>query len=133
MSQPIALNWGAWSAFDANLTGSAAIAAGASLQSATINNSGVVATEVEVTLTYGSTAGAAVVSICRSKAGTFQTSADAQASFSAPAAPSSTLGAVFTVRSIDAGDFQVLVSNPAGNSGLTGVGLKYRQATGSVG
>ncbi|QNN24350.1 hypothetical protein HED60_19420 [Planctomycetales bacterium ZRK34] len=89
-----------------------------SLSSAAISNDGKIASEVSVTLTYGSTATeGAKVYIIRDIDGTnYEQEQDLPYGFSMPYSTSTTYRRAFTVRGDEASSFKILVTNDTGDS-----------------
>lgn len=134
MSSPIVLNWpGSW-VVDGTISG-VTLAGAANVTSAVISASGALDTELSFDLTYGGTATPAIAYICRDVDGTnFESPAvDSPFGFTLPANVSGRSRRTIAIPASDASKFQVVISNPSGNSTLTGVTLRTKQSAGAVG
>jgi hypothetical protein len=125
-------NWDdAWTVTGVN---AATVAANTGAETGAISNDGKLDTEVSVSIGYGATisGGAAKVYVLRDIDGTaYEAVADRPYGFDMPVTASTTHRRSFSVPA-SVSRFKVRVENPSGNSDLTGVTIRVKQAVGNT-
>jgi hypothetical protein len=114
-----------------NLDGTGSIAANASVPGTAISNDLKTATEISVTIVFGTVAADAILYILRDVDGTnFEAIADRPFGANIPGTASTTVRRAMTVLAAIS-RFKIAVFNPTGNSAITAT-VRYRQAVGAT-